>query len=70
MRAIPPTITDATMKQKLLQISQQIDEKMMRVNAIRSKMKKKDFTSAELDELKKLGAEIDQLDQQWKKLVA
>ena len=75
MRTIPPTVTDSALKLKLQAIAKKIDEKMNRVNAIRAQIKspKKnqqgEFAPADLNELKQLGTEIDQLDREWKEIV-
>ena len=69
MRKIPPHITDAGKISQLNQLQRQIDEKMNVVNRIRDKGKKGGFSDPDVQELKKLGTEIDGLDRQWKTLV-
>ena len=69
MRKIPPHITDASVQATLLKIDQEIDAKMKVVNTLRDKIKKTGPNSVELDLLKKMGNEIDQLDQEWKRLL-
>ena len=68
MRKIPTQITDAGVKAKLTAIDQQIDDKMKKVNTLRDQAKKTGFSDVQLQELKKMGGEIDRLDKEWKAL--
>ena len=69
MRKIPAHIIDAIVRESLAQIDLQIDEKMGLVNILRASMKKKELGAPDLQELKKLGTAIDELDQKWKSLI-
>jgi len=69
MRKIPEQITDGATKARLIQIQQEIDEKMKKVNLLKEKAKKGGFSGPDLQELKKMGSEIDGLDREWKDLV-
>lgn len=68
MRKILDNISDPALIVKLTEISRQIDAKMKLVNALRNQMKKNELPPAQLQELKKISAEIDQLDKSWKDL--
>ena len=68
MRKIPSEITDQAVLTQLQKLNQEIDGKMKVVNQIRDKLKKTGPNSAELETLKKVGAEIDLLDREWKTL--
>lgn len=69
MRKIPTTLTDPKVQEQLLKISAQIEAHMKVVNVLRDKIKKTGPSGPELEQLKKIGTEIDQLDQEWKSLV-
>jgi hypothetical protein len=69
MRPIPATVTDPVLKEKLLKLGQQIEAKMQIVNGLRDQIKKTGPSGPEIESLKKIGSEIDQLDQEWKSLL-
>lgn len=60
MRKIPETISDPSKIIQLNDLSKQIEEKMKTVKNLKD--------SSQLDALKKVSIEIDNLDKEWKKL--
>jgi hypothetical protein len=67
MRPIPAEITDAAVRKQLTDLGAKIDEKMKKVNVVRARVKK-DFSPADISELKTLGNEIDALDEEWREI--